>query len=197
MLEWIESKNHFKQIQGEHKKLLILLFYADFSSNAKRALKELENFSIENKKIPVFVINVEKIQEIHKLFGVVNVPTVLVSQNGKTVRRIEGVESAQFYARILSNASPSQYKSREKKEYHQVVVYTSSGCPACSVAKTHFRRLGINFSEIDISRDEHAAEGLVRRTGNRSVPQIFIDGQLVVGFDRTKIDKLLSIKKER
>ena len=192
MIEWIKDYEHFKQVQDKHKEFLVLVFYANFSSASKRALAELENFSKENEEIPVYVVDVEKLKGVHKQFGVVNVPTVLALEKEKVTRRIEGVESAQFYARILSGAHPSRRKKGEKGISHRVIVYSGSGCPACGTAKAYLRRQGIRFRDIDIARDQHAAERLVRRSGQMAVPQIDIDGHLVVGFDQAKIDRLLS-----
>ena len=192
MIEWVKDHNHIVQVQEKHKEFLILMFYADFSSNAKRALAELKNFSKENKELSVYVVDVEKVKGVHKQFEVENVPTVLALEKEKIVRRIEGVESAQFYARILSGAHPSWHKKGEKGISHRVIVYSGSGCPACGTAKAYLRRRGISFREIDVGRDQHAAERLVRRSGQTAVPQIDIDGHLVVGFDQAKIDRLLS-----
>ena len=192
MIEWIKDYNHLGQVQEEHKEFLILVFYANFSSASKRALEELKNFSKESKEIPVFIIDVEIVKGVHKQFGVENVPTVLALKKEKVVRRIEGVESAQFYARILSGAHPSRHKKGEKAVSHRVIVYSGSGCPACGTAKAYLRRRGFMFRDIDISHDQHAAERLVRRSGQMAVPQIDIDGHLIVGFDQAKIDRLLS-----
>ena len=192
MIEWIKNYGHFQQIQEKEKKFLILAFYADFSSNAKRALKELEEFYKENSEMPVYIVDVEKVKEIHEQFGVENVPTVLALQDGKPVRKIEGVENSQFYARVLCGANPSQHKSGKKKGGHRVIVYSGPGCPACGLVKTYLRKQGVAFREVDISRDQHAAERLVRRSGQMAVPQIDIDGHLIVGFDKGKIDRLIS-----
>lgn len=192
MIEWIKDHNHLVRVQGEHKDFLALVFYANFSPNAKRALAEIENFSKENKDMPVYVIDVERVKGIHKRFGVENVPTVLALKDDKVVRKIEGVESALFYARILSGAHPLRRTSGEKRISHRVVVYSGPGCPACGTAKAYLRKQGVVFREIDISRDQHAAEKLARRSGQMAVPQIDIDGHLIVGFDQARIDRLLS-----
>lgn len=192
MIEWIKDYNHLGQVQEKHEGFLILVFYANFSSGAKRILTELENFSKENKEVPVYVIDVEKVKGAHKQFGVENVPTVLALREGKVVQRIEGIENARFYARILCGANFSPYKSGEKLISHRVVVYSGPGCPACGAAKAYLRKRGVGFREIDISSDEHAAKRLVRRSGQMAVPQIDIDGNLVVGFDQAKIDRFLS-----
>jgi len=191
MIEWIKDQKHLQEAQEKYREFLILVFYAGFSSNAKRALAEVENFSKENKEAPVYIIDVGKIKGIHKQFEVKNVPTVLALEKDKVTRRIEGVESAQFYARILSGAAPSQHKKGEKAVSHRVIVYSGPGCPACGTAKAYLRRRGVRFRDIDIGRDQHAAERLVRRSGQMAVPQIDIDGHLVVGFDQAKINRLL------
>lgn len=192
MIEWVKDHNHLVQVQEKHKEFLVLMFYADFSSNAKRALSELESFSKRNKEVPIYVIDVEKVKGVHKQFGVENVPTVVLIKKGNVSWRIEGVESAQFYARIISGVHPSSHKKGEKGISRRVIVYTAPGCPACGAVKSYLRQRGINFREVDISRDQHAAEKLVRRSGQMAVPQIDINGHLVVGFDRVKIDRFLS-----
>lgn len=192
MIEWIKDHKYLGQVQEKHKEFLILVFYANFSSAAKRALAELESFSKENEEIPIYVIDVEKVKGVHKQFGVENVPAVLALKKGEVSRRIEGVESAQFYARILLGAHPLRHKKAEGGISHRVIVYSGPGCPACGTAKAYLRRRGVSFRDIDISHDQHAAERLVRRSGQMAVPQIDIDGRLVVGFDQAKIDRLLS-----
>jgi len=192
MIEWIKDHKNFGEVQEKHKEFLIVLFYANFSSASKRALAELEQFSKENEQVAVYVIDVERVKGVHKQFGVENVPTVLALRKGKVAQRLEGVESAQFYARIFSGAYPSHYKTGKSPVSHRVIVYSGPGCPACGTAKAYLRRRGVSFREVDIARDQHAAQSLVRRSGQMAVPQIDIDGHLVVGFDQPKIDRILS-----
>ena len=192
MLVWIKDKEDFEEIQKKNKKFFVLVFYGAFSSSAKRALNELSQFERENEKIPIYIIDVEKVKGVHKQFGVQNVPTVLALENGKVTRRIEGLQSAKLYTRILLGAHPSSRGKSKGTTPHRVIVYTGSGCPACAAAKAYLRGKGIVFREVDIARDRHAAQRLVQRSGQMAVPQIDIDGHLVVGFDQVKIDKLLS-----
>ncbi|MDP8260300.1 MAG: thioredoxin family protein [Candidatus Gygaella obscura] len=191
MYEWVKDDKHLQQAQERHKEFLVLMFYADSSSNAKRALVEIEKFSVENKRIPVYVIDVGKTKGMHKQFEVKNVPTVLALREGKVTHRIEGVESVGFYTRIFCGIA-LVHKSGEKVISHRVVVYSGPGCPACGTAKAYLRKRGIGFRTVDIAQDQHAAERLVRRSGQMAVPQIDIDGHLVVGFDQVKIDRFLS-----
>jgi len=192
MIEWIKNEGHLEQAQEKHKDFLMLIFYADFSSTAKRARTELEKFSQENKEVPVYGIDVEKVKGVHKEFGVENVPTVVAVKRGKVSWRIEGAESAQLYSRILSETNFLPSKGGKKTVSHRVIVYTGPGCPHCAAAKAYLRSRGIGFREVDIGRDQHAAQRLVQRSGQMGVPQIDIDGHIVVGNNRARIDKLLS-----
>jgi len=53
---------------------------------------------------------------------------------------------------------------------------------------------GIKFEEIDVSKDKKAKEELIKKSGKMEVPVIEIDDQIVVGFDKEKIVKLLNIR---
>jgi len=53
---------------------------------------------------------------------------------------------------------------------------------------------GIEFEEIDVSKDEKARDEMIKKSGRLEAPIIEIDGQIVVGFDKEKICKLLNIK---
>lgn len=58
-------------------------------------------------------------------------------------------------------------------------------------AKEYLSQKGVRYREIDVSRDPMAAEELRRRTGQLGVPVITVDDQVVVGFDRARLDALL------
>jgi len=75
----------------------------------------------------------------------------------------------------------------------QVTLYTTQSCPWCVRVKNYLRQHGVPFREVDVGRDPHAAMDLVRRTGQTGVPQLTINGTHVVGFDKTKIDRLLGL----
>lgn len=197
MLTWVQSREHLQTVEATHKDYFVLLFWGSFSSAAQRALTELEALSADYEKLPIYVVDVEKVKGIHKAYNVSYVPTVLAIKDGEEDRRIKGVESAAFYAVQLGGAAPSHIAGPTKKKALRVTVYTSPGCPPCGLVKTYLRNNGISFRAIDISRDEHAARDIVRRSGQQAVPQIDINGRIVVGFDRNKLAALLGIQKKR
>jgi len=64
-----------------------------------------------------------------------------------------------------------------------VVIYTTKICPYCVRAKALFARKGVQYQEIDVSSDDQKRHWLVQTTGQRTVPQIFINDKSVGGFD--------------
>jgi GrxC family glutaredoxin len=62
-------------------------------------------------------------------------------------------------------------------------------CPYCVRAKRLLTERGIPFEEADVGADAALRADVVRRTGRRTVPQIFIDGRAIGGFDElVKLD---------
>lgn len=76
---------------------------------------------------------------------------------------------------------------------HRVRVFTTPTCSWCHKLKTYLGDKQVPFTEIDISRDHEAARDMVLRSGQIGVPVAEIDGHIVVGFDRPRIDSLLGL----
>jgi glutaredoxin 3 len=70
----------------------------------------------------------------------------------------------------------------------KVQLYTKRICPYCTSAKTLLKRKGVAYEEIDVENDDAKRTWLVETTGQRTVPQIFVDGRPLGGF--TEIDAL-------
>ncbi len=65
----------------------------------------------------------------------------------------------------------------------RVLTYSMEWCPYCAKAKVLLDAKGIEYDEIDVTHDEDAAREMIERTGQRGVPQFFIDGQWIGGYD--------------
>jgi glutaredoxin 3 len=59
-----------------------------------------------------------------------------------------------------------------------VKLYITPGCPYCFTLKEFFKEHNINFTEVDVSRDEKAKTGLIKKTGKMEVPVVEIDGEI-------------------
>jgi glutaredoxin 3 len=64
-----------------------------------------------------------------------------------------------------------------------IEVYSTQDCPWCVRAKTLLQSKGLDYEELDISSDTASALEMVERSGRRTVPQIFIEGESIGGFD--------------
>ena len=80
-----------------------------------------------------------------------------------------------------------------------VKVYSTTYCPFCVAAKNLLKQKGISFEEIMVDGDQEKRRWLVDQTGQTTVPQIFIHGQSIGGFqelaqleDEGKLDKLIN-----
>jgi len=65
----------------------------------------------------------------------------------------------------------------------RVIIYTTQYCPFCVRAKRLLQERGIAYDEIDVGDDDALRTDLVQRTGRQTVPQIFIDGRSIGGFE--------------
>jgi glutaredoxin-like YruB-family protein len=74
-----------------------------------------------------------------------------------------------------------------------VKVYSTPTCPYCKMAKQFLTEGNVQFEDIDVSSNQSAAQEMISKSGQMGVPVLDIDGQIVVGFDKGKIKKLLGI----
>lgn len=74
----------------------------------------------------------------------------------------------------------------------QVTVYTTPTCSWCGAVKEYLQGKNVAFDEVDVSKDMERARKLVEQTGQYGVPVIDIDGEYVVGFDRPRLEALLT-----
>lgn len=78
----------------------------------------------------------------------------------------------------------------------QVTIYSTTWCAFCKTEKQYLDRLGVAYIEKDIETDKEAYEELMAKSSGayQGVPVTDIAGELVLGFDRPKIDALVKEK---
>ena len=74
-----------------------------------------------------------------------------------------------------------------------VKIYSTPTCVYCKTLKGYLKTNNIDFEDIDVSKDEKQLQKMIKDSGQMGVPVIDIDGEVIVGFDKEKIDKLLKI----
>ncbi len=83
----------------------------------------------------------------------------------------------------------------------KIVIYTTNYCPYCTRAKALLRAKNVDFEEIDVTYDKGLREEAQRSSGRRTVPQIFVDGKPVGGYEdirqldiKGELDRLLGVE---
>ena len=76
----------------------------------------------------------------------------------------------------------------------KIIIYTTPTCVYCKMTKAFFKENNVVYEEKDVSVDAAARDEMVAKSNQMGVPVIDIDGELIVGFDKERISKLLNIK---
>lgn len=74
-----------------------------------------------------------------------------------------------------------------------VKVYSTPTCVYCKTLKGYLTKNNIVFEDIDVSKDEKQLQEMIKSSGQMGVPVMDIDGEIITGFDKVKIDQLLKI----
>lgn len=72
-----------------------------------------------------------------------------------------------------------------------ITIYSATWCAFCHAAKDYLDRANISYTDKDVDHDPNAAMESVTKSGQRGIPVIDIDGDIIVGFDRPAIDEAL------
>jgi len=72
-----------------------------------------------------------------------------------------------------------------------IIVYSTPTCPFCHKAKEYLKERGIAFEDVDVSDNPDRSEEMIEKSGQMGVPVLDINGTVVVGFDKSKIDLAL------
>jgi len=75
----------------------------------------------------------------------------------------------------------------EIRSLARIEIYTTPYCPFCVRAKALLSRKKVAFEEIDVSDDTDLREKMVKRAGGRrTVPEIFVNGHIIGGYDELR-----------
>lgn len=80
----------------------------------------------------------------------------------------------------------------------KIEIYTTDHCAYCTRAKMVLDQKGVDYTEINVEKNPEKMAEMMERSGNRTVPQIFINDKNIGGFDdlwalekQKKLDELL------
>lgn len=188
----IKSMDELNALKSKHQPFFAVLFYSNSSQRSKEALAILADINRQKPNTPLAAVNVSETRNIHPHFGITSVPTVITLKRDRLIKKLEGLQEKGTYVALLSDA-PRKRSDGSEAPPLRVTVYSSPTCPPCGTVKAYLRKKHVPFRVIDISRDEHAAQEIMNRSGSAAVPQTDINGTIVVGADMARIDELLSV----
>ena len=76
----------------------------------------------------------------------------------------------------------------------RVTIYTTPTCGHCAAAKRYLKEHRVPFREVDVSRDPASAAEMKRKSGQQAVPVIDVNGRIIVGFDKRRVNAALGLK---
>lgn len=189
----VNSLAELQQKIGNEKRSFLLI-YKKGSDHSDRAFKNLADAAGEVSDIGIFTADVGSVRDIHTVYSITSAPS-LVEFKGKEMRNaFKGAHDPGYYKSLFENAVYVARAEKAGKTLKQVTVYTTPTCSWCTTLKSYLNKNKIRYHEIDVSKDESAAQEMVRRSGQQGVPQTLIGGEMVIGFDKAKINRLLEIE---
>lgn len=77
-----------------------------------------------------------------------------------------------------------------------VTVYSTKTCPYCRMAKAFLEKQGVPYIAVDVGVDADAAQKMIALSGQRGVPVITVDDEVIVGFDSQRLNELFGTPAE-
>lgn len=77
--------------------------------------------------------------------------------------------------------------------YH-IKIYSTPTCPYCHMLKEYLDEKGFAYEDMNVAGDLQARKEMIEKSGQMGVPVSEINGEIVIGFNREKVNELLGIK---
>ncbi len=187
----VESYAMLTSLVSQTKRSFLLL-YKGGAEQSDCALTRIKNLARE-EEINVFTADVSNVKDIHGELGVDTAPSLVILSDNKVINIIKGCQTEASYDSILSGREMGVTAKGEGKA-KRVTVYSTPTCSWCTTLKTYLDQHHVSYSEVNVASDTSAAEAMVKKSGQQGVPQTEINGQMIVGFDKPRINQLLEIK---
>ncbi len=176
----------------ESRKNYVLL-YKKGSEVSDCSYAGMEQAASDNPDVNALAADVSAVRDIHTNYNLSSVPALLVFEGKNFIKTIKGCNDDGFYKSLFKSALFASKSVEGDTQQKRVTVYSTPSCSWCTTLKRHLDQYGIRYRDVDVSKDQKAAEQMVKKSGQQGVPQTDINGQFIVGFDKVKINNLLGI----
>ena len=75
----------------------------------------------------------------------------------------------------------------------KIEIFTTPTCHFCQLAKQYFKSKNLEYIEYNVAFDHIKAQEMIKATGQMGVPVMRINGQVILGFDKPKIEKAIGM----
>lgn len=191
-MKQVSSLPELKSLTQSNEKVWLLL-YKKGSEQSDCAFDNFSKIERNEKSEVLCSANVNEVRDIHLEFKITSVPSMLYFEKDGLKNVIKGCHKPEQFNAIFDKSAFVAVSSSNEKPRKNVVVYTTPTCSWCTTIKRHLQENGIQYREVNVAADQKAAEEMVRKSGQQGVPQTEINGQIIVGFDKTRINLLLGI----
>jgi len=72
-----------------------------------------------------------------------------------------------------------------------VTIYSTPTCPHCVHVKEYLKEKGVDFTDMNVATDMEARKEMKSKSNQMGVPVIDVDGEIVIGFNKPKLEELL------
>lgn len=76
----------------------------------------------------------------------------------------------------------------------KITIYSTPTCHFCHMVKDYLNEKKIEFTDHNVAEDIEKRQEMMQKSGQMGVPVIFIDDEMIIGFDKPKINQLLGIE---
>jgi alkyl hydroperoxide reductase subunit F len=102
------------------------------------------------------------------------------------VQKESSYEKSETFSRVNKFIRPHTIFEMMRK----VTVFSTKNCPYCRMAKAFLDKHDVPYESVDVGEDTDAAEKMIELSGQRGVPVITVDDEVIVGFDSQKLNEL-------
>lgn len=191
MMKAIKSHTELLKTLKQNDQTFVLL-YKSGAEQSDCALKNLKNLEIKNTAI--LTADVASVRDIHIQYAITSVPSFLEFKGKDFKNNYKGCQSGEYYKNLVESSLFKISAKDDKESSHKpVTVYSTPTCSWCTTLKNHLNKHGVRYTDIDISKNQSAAQSMMARSGQQGVPQTDIGGEMIVGFDKNRINLLLEI----
>jgi len=192
-MKQLNSLQALKTELAANKNVWLLLF----KKGSQQSDCAFDNFKLAEKDAGsqlLCVADVNVVRDIHTEFNIKTVPTLLNFEHEELNNVVKGCHQAEQFNNIFEKSAFIATGVDEGKRQMNVTVYTTPTCSWCTTIKRHLDENSVRYREVNVAADQKAAEEMVKKSGQQGVPQTEINGQIIVGFDKTRINSLLGIQ---